>query len=195
MRQRRERRLRSAWRHEQVSVAMALAAAAYQSAQSNDACGDRSDPPGERPVPLSEVAGPQRTVRRSGGFSPGLLSFAGGSGVDGTIVSVLLRLALKKQEEEERKVVEKGQKKQKDEDFEKRMLEPNRRVRSDLPRDAAELAAWRPWSDNAFVLCWEEEEEEEEEEEDEEAFSSFLFSHTEVWTIFHEPLACQFLFG
>ena len=43
---RRERRLRSAWRHEQLSVAMALAAAAHHSAQPNAAL--RGQKPGTR---------------------------------------------------------------------------------------------------------------------------------------------------
>ena len=83
---RRERRLRSAWRHEQLSVAMALAGAAHHSAQPNAALrgqkpgtrakegdksarstkpyGDRRDfPPGMRPALLVGVP-PQGHVKR-----------------------------------------------------------------------------------------------------------------------------------
>ena len=86
---RRQRRLRSCWRHEQRSVAAALAAATHHSAprsgwpeqhnaprgpttasameeevrEVNDALeGQKRPPPGTRPAPLSEVAGPQAAV-------------------------------------------------------------------------------------------------------------------------------------
>ena len=86
---RRQRRLPSWWRHKQRSVAAALAAATHHSAprsgwpeqhnapggpttasameeevrEVNDALeGLKRPPPGERPAPLSEVAGPQAAV-------------------------------------------------------------------------------------------------------------------------------------
>ena len=97
---RRQRRLRSWWRHEQQSIAAALATVMHHSSSkvhtANGAPrsqklatraeeeevehvphyalrGQKTPPPRERPAPLSEVAGPQRsdrTVRRSAGEAP-----------------------------------------------------------------------------------------------------------------------------
>ena len=95
----RQRRLRSWWRHEQQSIAAALAAVMHHSSgkvhTANGAPrsqklatraeeeveyephyalrGQKTPPPGERPAPLSEVAAPQRsdrTVRHSAGDAP-----------------------------------------------------------------------------------------------------------------------------
>ena len=72
--------------------------------------GQKTPPPGERPAPLSEVAGPQRsdrTVRHSAGEAPLLVvpSLRDADGVDGTTVSFLLaeNLMLQKEEEKERR--------------------------------------------------------------------------------------------
>ena len=97
---RRERRLRSWLRHERMTVAAELSAALHHSrgggreqyvglrAQKSDSSavveeveyephyalqGQKTPPPGERPAPLSEVAGPQRsdrTARHSAGEAP-----------------------------------------------------------------------------------------------------------------------------
>ena len=98
---RRQRRLRSWWRHEQRSVAAALAAATHHSAprsgwpvqhnaprrpttsrameeevrEVNDALdGQKRPPPGQRPAPLSEVAGGRRRQSESVAWLPGCLS-------------------------------------------------------------------------------------------------------------------------
>ena len=130
---RRQRRLRSWWRHEQQSIAAALATVMHHSSgKVHTANGaprsqklatrprrrwstSRTTPygdrrlrlRGERPAPLSEVAGPQRsdrTVRHSAGEAPLLVvpSRRGADGVDGTTVSFLLAENLKLQKEEEK---------------------------------------------------------------------------------------------
>ena len=111
---RRERRLRSWWRHEQRSVAAALATVTHHSSQvgtKNDGLRAQktvTSAGGKRPAPLEEVAGPQDAVdyvavaRPLG--SPPLVQ--GGDGVDGT---TLRWVALKqKQIEEEKKENEEG---------------------------------------------------------------------------------------
>ena len=123
---RRQRRLRSWWRHEQQSVAAALATAHHHScdrkgktkvvecerqeeAGSETFCaprGPKTLPPGVRPAPPSEVAGPQ-VVAATGGCvaarAPLLAvsSLRGADGVDDTAVKYLLRAELKKKKEEE----------------------------------------------------------------------------------------------
>ena len=125
---RRQRRLRSWWRHEQQSIAAALAAAMHHSAQQNGALrsqrtatrareeagsetyyaprGPKTLPPGVRPAPLAEVAGPQ-VMAATGGYvaarAPLLAvsSLRGADGVDDTAVKYLLRVELKKKKEEE----------------------------------------------------------------------------------------------
>ena len=133
---RRQRRLRSWWRHEQQSIAAALATVmhhssgkvhtAYGAPRSQKLAtraeeeveyephyalrGQKTPPPGERPAPLSEVAGPQRsdgTVRHSAGDAPLQVvpALRGDDGVDGTTLRFLLEqnLSLKKEQEEEEK--------------------------------------------------------------------------------------------
>ena len=137
---RRQRRLRSWWRHEQQSIAAALAAATHHSAQQNGALrsqktatraseeagsetyhaprGPKTLPPGTRPAPPPEVAGPQGAAATAGYVAaPGPLlvvaSLAGGDEVDATTVSYLLKAALKlkkyEEEEKERKWLERRQ--------------------------------------------------------------------------------------
>ena len=116
---RRQRRLRSWWRHEQQSIAAALATASGKVHAANGAPrsqklatraeeeveyephyaprGQKTPPPGERPAPLSEVARPQRsdhTVRHSAGEAPLL--------VVPSLRGFLLAENLKLQEEEEK---------------------------------------------------------------------------------------------
>ena len=126
---RRQRRLRSWWRHEQQSIAAALAAATHHSAQQNGALrsqrtatrareeagsetyyaprGPKSLPPGVRPAPPSEVAGPQvraATVGYVAAAGAPLLavpSLAGGDAIDDTSVHFLLEMALLSPEEVE----------------------------------------------------------------------------------------------
>ena len=66
---RRERRLRSAWRHEQFSVAMALAAAAHHSAQPNAAL--RGQKPGTR-AKEGEVREEHQALRGQTRLPPGM---------------------------------------------------------------------------------------------------------------------------
>ena len=127
---RRQRRLRSWWRHEQQSIAAALAAATHHGAQQNGALrsqktatraseeagsdtyyaprGLKTLPPGTRPAPPSEVAGPQGAAATVGYVAAGapllvVPSLRGADGVDGTTVSFLLAENLKLQKEEERR--------------------------------------------------------------------------------------------
>ena len=141
-RRRRERRLRSAWRHEQLSVAMSLAAATHHSAQpnaaerglkmgtgaseeevheTNDALrGLKRPPPGE-PSILAEP-GPQRSdrsLRHSSGNAPLLvvatLAAAAADGVDAATLAFLTDRALeaRRKEGQEEREKEKKEKKEK----------------------------------------------------------------------------------
>ena len=170
---RRQRRLRSWWRHEQQSIAAALATVMHHSSgkvhTANGAPrsqklatraeeeveyephsalrGQKTPPPGERPAPLSEVAGPQRsdrTVRHSAGEAPLLVvpSLRGADGVDGTTVSFLLAENLKLQKEEEEK---ERRRKREEAQHEARMRELDRRVMADEQLNPAESNAWRKW--------------------------------------------------
>ena len=110
--------------------------------------GQKIPPPGERPAPLSEVAGPQRsdrTVRHSAGEAPLLVvpSLRGADGVDGTTVSYLLAENLKLQKKEE----EKERRREREEaQHEARMRELDRRVWADEQLTPAESHAWRKWA-------------------------------------------------
>ena len=111
--------------------------------------GQKTPPPGERPAPLSEVAGPQRsdrTVRHSAGEAPLLVvpSLRGADGVDGTTVSCLLaeNLKLQKKKEEEEK---ERRRKREEAQHEARMRELDRRVMADEQVNPAESYAWRKW--------------------------------------------------
>ena len=172
---RRQRRLRSWWRHEQQSIAAALATVMHHSSGKVHTAngvsrsqkpatraeeeveyephyalrGQKTPPPGERPAPLSEVAGPQRsdrTVRHSAGEAPLLVvpSLRGADGVDGTTVSFLLaeNLKLQKKEEEEKE----RRRKRKEAEHEARMQELHRRVMADEQLNPAESYAWRKWA-------------------------------------------------
>ena len=135
---RRGRRLRSWWRHEQQSIAMALAAATHHTAQRNGAPRSQTTatrareveehetndalwrqtapPPGARPGILVEPV-PQRsdrTVRYSSGVTPLLAvpSLAGGDGADDTAVAFLVRQTLLEREKVKRKEKEQEQEKQ-----------------------------------------------------------------------------------
>ena len=137
-RRRRERRLRSAWRHEQLSVAMALAAATHNSAQPNAALrgqkmgngaseeevhetndalrGLKRPHPGERPGNLAEP-GPQRSdrsLRHSSGNAPLLvvatLAAAAADGVDAATLAFLTVCVLEDRRKEEQEEKEKEKK-------------------------------------------------------------------------------------
>ena len=123
-RRRRERRLRSWWKHELQAVRMALSAAVQR--------GQKTASSGTRPEPLEEVSEPQVgavTVRYVAApvpfLSTPLLADAAAKAVDARTVKYLLKAALRRREEEEE------------------MLEIHRKVRADLPVTDAEWAAWK----------------------------------------------------
>ena len=111
-RRRRERRLRSAWRHEQLSVAMALAAAAHHSAPRGQKLARAGVRPGapEDPEPRRETEhaqhaalwGPKPPSPGVPSLAIPVLAGAAREAVDRTALSYLLQqsLAAKKEEEE-----------------------------------------------------------------------------------------------
>ena len=109
---RRQRRQRSWWRHEQLSIAAAMATVSHHSFQ----VGTKNDAPrgqktvssagGMRRAPLSEFAGPQGVAVTVGDVVAGapllvVPTLHGNDGVDGTTVSFLLAQNLRLQKEEE----------------------------------------------------------------------------------------------
>ena len=143
-RRRRERRLRSWWRHGCLSVRMALTTAAHHSAEKVAAdvkdAGLRAQTmvsAGQRPGALTEPE-PQGAVTVGYVAAPGPLlevsSMAGGDSVDGTALRFLVKKALERQKEEE-------EEKRKEEE----MLDILRRFRADLPVSDAEWEAWQAW--------------------------------------------------
>ena len=132
-RSRRQRRQRSWLKHERQSVAMALAEYTHHASRGQTRARAREEagsetyyaprglktlPPGTRPAPPSEVAGPQGAAATAGYVAAGapllvVASLAGGDDVDATTVSYLLSVALAKEKEEEEK--EKEVKRQKQE--------------------------------------------------------------------------------
>ena len=116
-RRRRERRLRSWWRHECQSVRMALTTAVHHSSEKVAAdlkdAGLRAQTmvsAGQRPGVLTEPEPQGGAVTVGYVAAPGPLlvvaSLAGIDEVDATTVSYLLKVALVKKKEEERKVQE-----------------------------------------------------------------------------------------
>ena len=149
---RRQRRLRSWWRHECQSVRMALNAAVHHSAvkvaagEKNSGLRAQTTFSAGRPGVLKDPA-PQGAVTVGYVAAPGPLlvvaSLAGGDGVDATTVSYLLSVALAKKKEEEEKEKEKEEK----ERMRKEVLaHAQERVRDGLPLSSAGGAAWRQWS-------------------------------------------------
>ena len=150
---RRERRLRSWWRHERMTVTAELAVALHHSrgvgpAVPHEALWGQTPASsmGRRPGVLKEPV-PPVVVEHAACPCSGApllvvpsLAAAESDGVDGTTLKYLLKLALKEQEKEEERL------KQKEEEHEKRMLALNRRVRDDLPLTPAEHAAWKEWA-------------------------------------------------
>ena len=110
---RRERRLRMHWRHEQLSLRMALAAATHHSAQprakegvegeTNDGLRAQKPPlPGTRPESLEEVSEPQVRAATVGYVAAaGAPLLRGGDAIDDTSVHFLLEMALLSPEEVE----------------------------------------------------------------------------------------------
>ena len=140
---RRERRLRSWWRHERMTVTAELAVALHHSRGVGPAVPHealRGQTPassmGRRPGVLKEPV-PPVVVEHAACPCSGApllvvpsLAAAESDGVDGTTLKYLLKLALKEQEKE----------------HEKHMLALNRRVRDDLPLTPAEHAALKEWA-------------------------------------------------
>ena len=142
---RRERRLRAAWRHEQLSVRMALAAAQH-SAPKCAGLESHEAPRGQttasaartRPEPIEEVSEPQIGAVTVGNVAapgpllstPSLADTAADT-VDDRAVQILLQPALKKKEREEEKEEEKEERKRQEEvaEHERRMRVLDCRVR------------------------------------------------------------------
>ena len=160
---RRDRRLRAWHRHVKMTVAVEVATALHHSAQPagpvvggpREEAGHKTHfglraatplPPGTRPAPLSDVAGPQRsdrTVRRSAGEPPHAvvpsLAVDGGGVIDGASIRFLLSQTLLKREDEKAKEDEKKAKKVKEEE---KIRALDARVAAGLPLTDAQWAAW-----------------------------------------------------
>ena len=137
---RRERRLRAAWRHEQLSVRMALAAAQHHSApkcagpETHVALRGQTTAKaaGKRPAPLAEVSRPQEAAVTVGHVAaagaPSLatpsLADAAGDAVDAVTVEFLVEWALLEPEEQERiRMVERRKRERRKTHEEKQNLE------------------------------------------------------------------------
>ena len=167
-RRRRERRMRSWWHHEQVSIAAAVAAALHHSAQRgsdarpethfaprgqttateeevrevNDALeGQKRPPPGMRPAPLPEVAGPQVavTVGYVAAGAPSL-TVVSDDRIDDAALQFLLQQSLLARAEEEEKAREEAEVKVMEEKVDKMMEQLAEKVREVARRDGFRLS-------------------------------------------------------
>ena len=155
---RRERRLRSAWRHEQLSVAMALAAAAHHSAQPNAAL--RGQKTGTR-ASEGEACEPYDALRGQKRPPPGMRP--------GVLVDPALQLGCERA------------------GCPRSLVPPLElpRLAADVSLDSAALAFLVSASLEQQVEMVVEQEEEEEEEEPEELYSqraSLQHHHSGVWS-------------
>ena len=173
---RRGRRLTAAWRHEQLSVRMALAAAQHHSApkcagpETHEALQGQTTAraAGKRPAPLAEVSGPQKAAVTVGYVAAAVpvgspLLLQGGDGVDGRTIRYLLKVNLartKKEEEKERRRRELEQAMKEEEEYEEWQLQLAKAAQA-----AQQLSAERSGPD-----------EEEEKDEKEEAPEDFFWS-------------------
>ena len=188
---RRERRLRSWWRHEQQCVRMALTAAAHHSAEKvvagetySGLRAQKTVSEGRRPGVLKDPGPPwveAVTVGCVAASVPplGVPLLQGDEGVDAValefldeaeakdLVKFLLQKAFAQKEEEERR---KEVAKQQEEKHEAKMLLLSDRVSHGLPLTEDEGAAWREWI--VLVPSSSSSGREEEEEEEEEASTS-----------------------
>ena len=190
---RRERPLRSWWRHECQSVRMALTPAAHHSAEKVAAGGTHSGLRAQTTVSAGrpdvfEDPKPQvraATVGYVAAAAPLLAQpvLVGGDTLDTAVVQFLLAQTLlmyqreevkvAKEEAEEKAMGETKLKAMKEAEFEEKMLIIKRKMRDGLPCTPGRESAWRCWigitSKFLLVLLWEEEEEEEEAEKEDEA--------------------------
>ena len=162
---RRQRRLRQWHRHERMTVAMALAEVTHHAAprQPKPARAQeeveretynvprhlKTPPPGTRPAPLAEVAGPQEGSVTDGyvAASVPLVSspmLAGGDAMDDVTVAFLVGAALEEKRHEEEKARVRRQREAAE--HEARMRELDRRVQNDVPLSSAESRAWMRWA-------------------------------------------------
>ena len=162
--------MRSWWHHEQVSIAAAVAAALHHSAQRgsdarpethfaprgqttateeevrevNDALeGQKRPPPGMRPVPLPEVAGPQAavTVGYVAAGAPSLTVVpVSDDRIDDAALQFLLQQSLLARAEEEEEAREEAEVKVMEEKVDKMMEQLAERVREVARRDGFRLS-------------------------------------------------------
>ena len=166
---RRQRRLRAQLRHEQQSVAMAVAAALHHSANkkspvvegTHSARQGQKTAAGTRPAPLAEVAEPQglSVAPRCPDAGVPLLSvplLAGRGGIDDNSVRWLLKVELRKRqkEEKERKEEEEWAESRrrrslssKEEEEEEEEEEDSKKLFLSWPRSSSTAAV-------AHSLCW-----------------------------------------
>ena len=190
---RRGRRKRAMLRHEQQSIAMALAAALHHSRRWSAAerrptgtedrrqdpthaglRAQKTPPQGERPGSLAEPA-PQRSDRS---LRLPCRLWRARQAMQWTPPPSASSRLLQARREEEKKKKKKKKKKAKEERKERLMLEIHRKVCADQPVTySMARVAWHHFL--LLVHCWEEEEEEEEEEE---ATSSHSSSSTRLST-------------
>ena len=163
---RRQRRLRSWWRHEQRSVAVALAAATHHSAprsgwpeqhnsprrpttasamevEAHDPRGQEQLPPGVRPAPLPEVAGPQAavTVGYVAAGAPSLAVVLVSDMLhDDATVQFLLQQSLLARSQEEEEAREQEEDKRQEEAVVTRMLRLEAEVMKYAGRDRSQLS-------------------------------------------------------
>ena len=217
---RRERRLRSWLRHERMTVAAELSADLHHSrdggrvpyvglrAPKTDSTAveeeevheahvvpreQKRPPPGERPAPLPEVAGPQAavTVGYVAAGAPSLTVVpVSNDRIDDAAMQFLLQQSLLARAEEEEKAREESEVKVLEDDLvlrEQRLLRLVDELRGAGPEcSRLELAAIR-W----FTLGEEGEEEEEEEEKDEEGtFPQLLFLMSLTILSSHSSVRC-----
>ena len=171
---RRQRRLRSWYRHEQQSIAAALATVMHHSSgkvhTANGAPrsqklatrteeevehvphyalqGQKTPPPGERPAHLSEVAGPQRsdrTVRNSAGETP-LLVVPSLRGADGVDGTTVSFLLAESLKLQKKEEEKERSRKREEAQHEARMRELDRQMWADEPLTPAESHVWRKWA-------------------------------------------------
>ena len=143
---------------------------------------------GRRPGVLTEPEPQGGAVTVGYVAAPGPLlvvaSLAGGDEVDATTVSYLLKAALVKKEEEERKVQERK---------ERVTQEIHRKVRADEAVTDLEWAAWKAWRGigSSSSSCGQKRKRKKRRKRLPKSLratsSSFRNSHSEIWTLFYDP--------
>ena len=194
---RKGRRLRSWWRHEQQSIAVALAEALHHSAgpskkkvverrERQEEAGSetyyapqrpKTLPPGMRPAPPPEVAGPQVVAATGGHVAAGaplltVSSLRAADGVDDTAVKFLFRAELKKEEERKQELADEALDNKLDAEMDALMAIGPERLTS------TECQSLRGYAGAGGADREEEEEEDDEEDQEEEEEASSLWLHS-----------------